>query len=69
MDDSDSAEETPEANVLGSSPSETNSIADAAGSQAIKADAGVVVEINREVRLKLYMGQVRSPCPTARDMD
>ncbi|KAF7974862.1 hypothetical protein HWV62_11109 [Athelia sp. TMB] len=44
----------------GSVPSETNSIADATATQASSdnAEAGVLIDANREVRVKLYMGKV-----------
>ncbi|KZP14936.1 hypothetical protein FIBSPDRAFT_1048458 [Athelia psychrophila] len=58
VDNKENAEKAPVAKAAGSAPSETNSIADAASIQAINPDAGVVVDANREVRLKLYMGQV-----------
>ncbi|KAF7980319.1 hypothetical protein HWV62_39122 [Athelia sp. TMB] len=46
--------------VNGSVPSETNSIADATATQASgdNAEAGVLVDSNREVRVKLYMGKL-----------
>jgi hypothetical protein len=38
-------------------PSEANSIADI--THTLNAEGGIVVDADREVRVKLYMGQVR----------
>jgi phosphatidylinositol-3,4,5-trisphosphate 3-phosphatase/dual-specificity protein phosphatase PTEN len=49
-----SSPEFPAENIV---HSEANSIAD--NTHTLKTEGGVVIDANRELRIKLYMGQVR----------
>lgn len=57
---SEKDKDAPVAKLNGSAPSETNSFTDMTNGQSVNPDASIVVDANREVRAKLYMGEVGS---------